>query len=107
MSGRECLWCGDWESQHNDRGCVICGRYPWERGIYRCDGFIGTVVEREAREDRLIKALRVPVEPKPRPQWGQGQRVREDRGWLRDALPDALEGHTEAQSIVRYVLGAA
>ena len=35
-----CAWCGDYRRQHDEKGCTRCGRYPWERGIYACTGFV-------------------------------------------------------------------
>lgn len=51
----ECAWCGDARRQHTETGCRLCGRYPWERGIYACTGF----VERDkaaARRRKFMKA---------------------------------------------------
>jgi hypothetical protein len=35
-----CAWCGDYRRQHDEKGCNICGRQPWERGPYRCTAFV-------------------------------------------------------------------
>lgn len=42
---RECAWCGDYEDQHDETGCLICGRAPWEKREYRCDKFYETSKE--------------------------------------------------------------
>ncbi len=39
---RECAWCGDYEDQHNEKGCRICGGRPWEKRAYYCDKFYET-----------------------------------------------------------------
>ncbi len=36
----ECAWCGDYRHQHGENGCRLCGRFPWEKGIYACVGFV-------------------------------------------------------------------
>ncbi len=59
--GRACAWCGDWEEQHNENGCQICGTAPWETGHYRCDRFYETTEEAEAafeqREAHYLEQL--------------------------------------------------
>lgn len=31
---------GDYRHQHYAKGCKICGRAPWERGVWACVGFV-------------------------------------------------------------------
>ncbi len=50
-----CLWCCDYRHRHYDGGCGTCGFYPWDRGIYACNGFVETQAELNARE-ALIEA---------------------------------------------------
>jgi hypothetical protein len=52
----ECAWCGDARRQHNEKECIICGRFPWERGAYACDGFVEKD-ELEARQRRCAKVV--------------------------------------------------
>lgn len=35
-----CHWCSDYRYQHYNGGCKLCGVKPWERGVYRCRGFV-------------------------------------------------------------------
>ncbi len=52
-----CAWCGDYRLQHDEMGSKIGGRYPWERGIYTCDGFVEKK-DADKRGRRLERALR-------------------------------------------------
>lgn len=51
---RSCAWCGDYEDQHDENGCRICGRYQWEQGEYRCDRFYETHEEADAEYQRRL-----------------------------------------------------
>ena len=57
---RTCGWCGDYESQHDERGCKICRGMssPWDRGKYRCDRFYATREEASLAKGSLGSARR-------------------------------------------------
>lgn len=64
---RTCAWCGDYEFEHDERGCRLCRGAsqpaPWERPPYGpCDRFYKSSAEAEAafreRLDAHEQALR-------------------------------------------------